>query len=89
MELVTPNSVGYEFAAICLGYEPIDLAGVNPWAFVWQEFRGRPLVVPHPSYPGQRHKLSLYSIQTDGGLVQFAAGEVSPGVWVFYLRSPS
>jgi hypothetical protein len=89
MEPVTPNSVGYEFSAIYFDGEPIDLAGVNPWDFVWQEFRGRPLVVPNPSYPGQRHKLDLYSIQTNGGLVQFAAGEVSAGVWVFYLRSPS
>lgn len=88
MEPVTQNALGYEFAAICFDGEPIDVSGENPWDFEWRSLGGV-VVVPHPTYPRQRHELNLYSIQANGGLIEFAAGEVSEGVWVFYLRSPS
>ncbi|MFL6163726.1 MAG: hypothetical protein ACJ74U_16090 [Jatrophihabitantaceae bacterium] len=63
----------------------ISLRGINPWEYEWTNLN-RSIVVPHPSYPNQRHALRVYRIGgEDRDATVFAAGELSAGVWGFYL----
>jgi hypothetical protein len=64
----------------------VSVEGVNPWEHEWISLGGS-LDVPHPSYPAQRHQLSIYRVDGPGGAVTFAAGELSNGAWCFYVPS--
>ena len=65
--------------------DPIDVNGLNPWQFKWRDLRMKPVELPHPSYPSQRHRMWVYEIEDSGKKVTFAAGELSPNVWGFYV----
>jgi hypothetical protein len=65
--------------------DPIDIGGANPWTKSWQRAQDAAVDLPHPSHPSQSHSLSVYSIQVDECVVEFAAGEVSANVWAFYV----
>jgi hypothetical protein len=67
--------------------ETIDVGGLNPWAFTWQRLPQEPVELPHPAYPSQRHRMEIYQIGGDNNEITFAAGELSAGVWGFYLLS--
>jgi hypothetical protein len=63
----------------------ISLRGINPWEHEWTSLN-RSIVVPHPSYPSQRHAAQVYRVGGEGGdATVFAAGELSNGVWGFFL----
>ncbi len=64
--------------------QELDLSGVNPWAYKWERVDGS-IDVPHPDYQHQRHRLDIWRIATERGSIEFAAGELSNGVWCFYL----
>ncbi|MFN8076058.1 MAG: hypothetical protein U0Q15_11635 [Kineosporiaceae bacterium] len=81
---VTP---GWRLVRIGVEGDDVDVDGVNPWSLAaW----GAPLgtiVVAHPSYPAQRHIMSIYRpFRPGGGPVEFAAGEFSNGVWGIFQR---
>jgi hypothetical protein len=65
--------------------EPVSLRGLNPWHYKWRLANDIPVYVPHPEYPSQQHLLRVYEIRDDSKSVQFAAGELSNGVWGVYL----
>jgi hypothetical protein len=44
-----------------------------------------PVELPHPAYPNQRHRMSVYEIESGGRRIRFAAGELSANVWGFYV----
>jgi len=67
--------------------ETVLLGGVNVWAASWKTQGEEPVVAKHPSHPEQEHRLSRYFIEADGKVHEFAAGEVSPGVWLFLVPS--
>lgn len=60
-----------------------ELFGVNIFKYKWQE-TGRVTAVSDPKYGRQLH-LRVYSVDIDGGTRLFAAGEVSAGIWIFFL----
>ena len=63
----------------------IDVGGINPWNFHWIRLKQPSVELPHPAYPNQRHRMSLYEVDNVGQKVIFAAGELSPNVWGFYI----
>jgi len=65
--------------------EFLEIEGVDVWMAKWVKLDVGILEVPHPSYPQQRHKLWPHYIETDGLTILFAAGELSNGVWCFYV----
>jgi hypothetical protein len=67
--------------------EAIDVDGLNPWNYEWDEMECEPIELPHPQYASQRHKMLIYEIGPAERRVRFAAGELSPNVWGFYLSS--
>jgi hypothetical protein len=64
---------------------PLLIAGLNVWDHKWVKLRDPVLQLPHPSYPSQRHRMWTYEITHGGKIVRFAAGELSAGVWGFYV----
>jgi hypothetical protein len=78
---------GWTFGAMALEGDPVDLAGVSPWSADWVPVAVGNVTVSHPSYPRQRHELSVYKLASPAPTAFFAAGEFSNGVWAFYLPS--
>jgi hypothetical protein len=74
---------GWRFVGVVFDGSDVTVGGVDPWSYKWQS-TGDAIEVPHPSYPSQKHVLGIWGIDTDHGPMQFAAGELSNGVWCFY-----
>lgn len=70
-----------------VGFERDDLiiGGLKVWEESWRPVEGLRLIVPHPSYPQQRHAMPVYEMGDPKSPVRFAAGELSNGVWGFYV----
>ena len=62
---------------------PVLIGGVNVWTKEWKTQGEEVVSVKHPAYPGQEHRLGRCFIEAGGTTHEFAAGEVSPGVWLF------
>jgi len=63
---------------------PINIGGVNPWDHKWESLEAD-AELAHPSYPQQRHRISIWRITNGRRMTLFAAGELSPNVWGFYV----
>ena len=67
--------------------EPIEVGGVNPWSHSWTSLEQPAVELPHPSYPNQRHRMSVYEVESVGRKITFAAGELSANIWGFYVSA--
>jgi hypothetical protein len=63
--------------------DAIDIEGADPWQWSWAS-TGEIAQVRHPAYPTQVHDVAVYTMQVEGRIVRFAAGELSNTVWGFY-----
>lgn len=77
-------SQGWELRAIVVDGDPVVIAGVDVWQVQWEPVRAGSVVVAHPTYPAQRHSMSVYKFSEVDPAVLFAAGEFSNGVWGSY-----
>jgi hypothetical protein len=77
-------SKGWEFRAIVIEGDPVDIAGINPWKVEWEPVPVGSVVVAHPTYPAQRHTMSVHRLSGVEPAAFFAAGEFSNAVWGFY-----
>ena len=68
-----------------LSDEPIDVGGENPWLHEWRRLDEPDVDLPHPQYPQQLHSMQIYDMDVHGRRIRFAAGELSNGVWGFYV----
>jgi hypothetical protein len=84
-----PITEGWQFVSIGFENDQASLDGLNPWQLEWHELDETPIIVPHPSYPSQRHSMEIYELHANNKIVKFAAGEFSNGVWGFYIPSLS
>ena len=81
------NITDWKLHSVVTDGEPLAIEGIDVWLTKWNLLKTSPLEVPHPSYPKQRHELRAYYMEADHQLVLFAAGELSNGVWCFYVPS--
>lgn len=67
------------------GDATLAVAGIPVWAHEWI-----PLDEPAAdvTFDGERLRLPLYAIHDGSRAIHVAAGEVTPGVWVFFARTP-
>ena len=67
--------------------DELRIHGIEVWKHEWRSTKETSLRLPHPSYPSQTHAFDVYEI--DGLLhpIRFAAGELTNGVWGFYIPS--
>ncbi len=54
----------WKFVNIVNDGQPLSINGVNPWDYEWLSQDKEPIEVPHPSYPNQKHKMWVYTINT-------------------------
>lgn len=82
-------SKGWEFRAVVVEGDPVDVAGIDPWKVEWESLPVGSVVVTHPTYPAQRHTMSVYRVLGVEPAAFFAAGEFSNAVWGFYEPTES
>ena len=75
----------WKSAGIVVEGQPITVGGLNPWDHEWKSSGAPAIELPHPSYPNQLHRMSVYEISNGNHSVAFAAGELSANVWGFYV----
>lgn len=84
-EPTDPVDQGWDVVSIGFELEPVEVGGINLWDVEWTG-TGQKVTVAHPSYPMQRHQMPVYEAAGTDPLVTFAAGELSNGVWGFFVR---
>lgn len=80
MSHVTP---GWRPLAIGVANDSVSLRGHDLWKEKWLKRAEESIIVAHPSYPAERHKMFVYQLETAPAVI-FAAGEFSNGVWGFF-----
>ena len=75
-----------EWTNVHVGLEgdSVAIGGIQLWNEEWRA-TGERMQLPHPDYPAQHHLMHVYDVGDPGRPVRFAAGELSNGVWGFYL----
>ena len=70
-----------------IGFENDDLQiqGLDVWRWTWRGVDVDRVELQHPAYPNQIHGYDVYEIGDAEKPVRFAAGELSNGVWGFYV----
>lgn len=73
--------------AIHIGFEndALKLGELEVWRWPWRSAGQTPLRLPHPAHPQQTHDFDIYQIGNTQHPFRFAAGELSNGVWGFYV----
>ena len=75
--------MAWKYAHIGFEGDGAKIGGVSVWKSEWRGL-GQSVDLPHPSYPNQIHSYHVYDLG-EGSVVQFAAAELSYGVWGFYV----
>ena len=71
-----------------IGFASDDLAigGLPVWQHDWRDVGNKSYVdLPHPAYPDEIHRYWIYEIGDEASPVRFASGELSAGVYGFYV----
>lgn len=75
----------WKLLSVVVEGESLKIEGVNVWLVKWNSLDVGTLEVPHPSYPQQKHTLWPCYAEDHGKCILFMAGELSNGVWCFYV----
>ena len=88
-DITLPSELTPGWRPVHVGLEgdAVSVNGVALWRHNWRQLSEDAVVVPHPSYPSERHKAWVYEVDANGETARFAAGELSNGVWGFYVLS--
>jgi hypothetical protein len=81
----SPPTSAWREAHIGFANDGLTLDGLDVWQSPWRPVDGFALELPHPAHPQQIHSYDIYDIGPINQPVRFAAGEVSNGVWGFYV----
>lgn len=84
VEVFEQGSVWRE-AHVGFADDTLALLGIEVWKNPWRPLRLRPLQLPHPAHPAQTHGYEIHEAGPEDRVVRFAAGELSNGVWGFYV----
>jgi hypothetical protein len=63
------------------------LDGLDVWGNKWQRLGAATVELPHPAHPHELHRFKIYEAGAGPQARQFAATELSNGVWGFYTRT--
>jgi hypothetical protein len=76
-----------DWRAVHVGFDNdgLTLGGIVIWEQHWRPAGVPPVELPHPAHPHQRHSFDIYTVGDPATPIRFAAGELSNGVWGFYL----
>lgn len=76
-----------EWRPVHVGFEGDDaeIGGIKVWRQTWRPVASGPASLPHPAHPSQTHQFHIFEIGPEASPTPFAAGELSNGVWGFYI----
>jgi hypothetical protein len=77
-----------DWAVKHIGFEcdGLEIGGLNVWEKEWRQIGDCAHVdLPHPAHPNEIHRYWIYEIGDEASPVRFASGELSPGVYGFYV----
>jgi hypothetical protein len=76
-----------DWRVLHVGFEgdEVEIRGLGIWRHDWRRAGVEPVELRHPAYPNQIHRYDVYEIGGAASPVRFAAGELSNGVWGFYV----
>ena len=88
-QLVASPPTVSEWRARHIGFERdgLILDGLDVWGSQWRGLGGEIVELPHLAHPQQRHRFRIYEAGNGARARQFAAAELSNGVWGFYTRA--
>ena len=81
---ITP---GWRLAAVVAEGEGVLIQGQSPWQRSWVKTSEQRITSAHPTDPLRLHEAEVYDLDSPRS-IRFAAGEVSSGVWAFYVPTP-
>jgi hypothetical protein len=67
--------------------DALEVSGSNIWSGKWVALNAPPVRLPHPTYIEQTHNFRLYRFENGVTNFDFAAAELSPNIWGFYVAS--
>ena len=76
---------GWTEVHVGLERDDFELGGLKVWFESWRRVDGASLILWHPSYPQQRHSMEVFEIGDPANPIRFATGELSNGVWGFFV----
>ena len=85
---LSPNEVflmGWRNVHIGVEGDGAKVEGLDVWRHKWRRVDVPPVQLPHPQYPNQIHEYFICEIGDTSAPVRFAAGELSYGIWGFYV----
>ena len=79
-----------DWSAVHVGFQNDGLliGNLDVWRQKWRP-SGSTIQLAHPAYPNQSHQYEIYEIGDVDDPIRFAAGELSNGVWGFYVPNPA
>jgi hypothetical protein len=78
-------SLGWQEAHIGVEGDAVNLNGVKLWKHKWVRTHDTPIELPHPAHRSEMHPFWIYEATDGMKTVRFAATELSPSVWGFYV----
>ena len=79
------RDAGWREAHIGFANSGLRLDGLEVWKEKWRSLHLPSVNLPHPAYRQQIHAYDIYEIGPLEKPVRFAVGELSNGVWGFYI----
>lgn len=64
----------------------LKIGGISVWDEEWRSVDSRTVHLPHPLHTTESFSFRICEVGTKRAPVQFAAGQVGPGVWAFYVE---
>ena len=77
--------MNWKSVGVVIEGESLLISGLNVWDYKWVSLKEPLINLPHPSYSDQLHGFHLYQIEHGEHKVHFAASELSPNVFGFYV----
>jgi hypothetical protein len=80
-------SDGADWVPVHIGFsgDGLRIAGHDVWTEDWRRVDAAPLHLPHPAHTGELHRFTVQDIGDGAAAVRFAVGELSNGVYGFYV----
>ena len=85
LSAVNPRSVTWSVVHIGFDGDDVLIGGLEVWRHAWRRVGAESVDLQHPAYPNQIRQYDVYEIGEGDGSLRFAAGELSNGVWGFYI----
>ncbi|MDB5412300.1 MAG: hypothetical protein JWR10_635 [Rubritepida sp.] len=82
---IAPAGSGWRSVHLGFANDGLKIGACEVWTHAWRATGEPSLHLPHPAHPSQTHRYDIYEVGDGLQKARFAAGELSNGVWGFYV----